>query len=393
MGVKILLLRAAKAALRAIYAPMKLMRTRDRVTFISRQSDTPSVDFRLLQASLRERFPQYEIITLCRTIPKSPAGMISYALHILTQMKYIATSRVVVLDTYCIPVSVLRHKRDLRVLQLWHALGAFKRFGHSVAGEEEGSSLDIVQAMDMHKNYDLIVASGNASVLPFAEAFGYPAEKFLTTGLPRIDYISQERYYLPVREEIYRRYPMLQNGRQCILYVPTFRRSGGHNDYDLVDAVSAVRQATDLLSFNLIIKTHSGEELIYTESDCAEGRFFSGMELISVADHIISDYSSIIFEAGIANKPIYLYCYDRDRYVSSRGFYLDYDRDIPAVKSENIADIMDAIARGDCVSGEQYDGFMDRYVNRSLPCVSDTLAQIISELADGTYDGRYNYRP
>ena len=72
----------------------------------------------------------------------------------LTQMYHIATSKVVVLDGYCIAASVLNHKPDTKIVQMWHALGTIKKFGYQVLGTEEGSDPDVARIMRMHKNYD-----------------------------------------------------------------------------------------------------------------------------------------------------------------------------------------------------------------------------------------------
>lgn len=383
-----------RAIMGAIYFFMKLMPTRDVITFISRQGNAPGIDFRMLADRLNADYPEYKTVMLCRMIPPGAAGKIGYVFHVLRQMRYIAVSRVVVLDTYCIPVSLLKHKKGLEVIQLWHALGAFKKFGWSVVGMPEGSPKATAELMRMHKGYTHAVTSGPACVPAFSEALATAPEKFLPVGIPRMDYLADEKYVSASRAAVLQRYPRLANGKKTILYVPTFRK-GERMDYDVTDAVSAVLKAADLESFNLIVKTHSGQERIYADSPLNPdtGSEFMGMDMISVADYIISDYSSIVFEAGIAGKPMYLYCYDSDKYVTQRGFYLDYWRDIPAVISPDIAEIMRAIAEDRRVPKEDEERFIARYTCNTSGTVTEQLARIISELARGAYDGRYDYSP
>ena len=47
-------------------------------------------------------------------------------------MYYLATSKVCVLDGYCIPASILKHKKKLKIIQIWHASGAIKKFGYQI---------------------------------------------------------------------------------------------------------------------------------------------------------------------------------------------------------------------------------------------------------------------
>ena len=53
------------------------------------------------------------------------------------------------------------------------------------------------------------------------------------------------------------------------------------------------------------------------------------MELLHVADYIITDYSAIVYEAAITQKPIYFYTYDYEEYQINRGTYIDYMSEMP----------------------------------------------------------------
>lgn len=123
--------------LNLIYAVFKLFPVRNKITLISRQSDSASEDFLMLKTELKKQSPDTEIKILCKKLRKSPPALFSYMGHILVQMYHIATSRTVVLDSYCIPISILKQRKKLRVIQIWHAMGALKKFGLSIRGEEE----------------------------------------------------------------------------------------------------------------------------------------------------------------------------------------------------------------------------------------------------------------
>ena len=53
-------------------------------------------------------------------------------------MYHLATSRVCVLDSYWPPVSLLKHKEELRVIQIWHAIGKIKQSGLQSVGKKSG---------------------------------------------------------------------------------------------------------------------------------------------------------------------------------------------------------------------------------------------------------------
>lgn len=389
--MKILLLSVCKFFLAAIYAVMKLFPAKNKIVFLSRQGNEPGVDFKLLEAEMRESYPEYKTVMLCKKIPGSVVGMVGYAFHILRQMSHLATARLAVLDSYCIPVSLLKHKKSLKVIQIWHSMGIMKRFGFSSVGYSQGRDEKIVKAMNMHKNYDCALCSGPECVAPMAEGFGMDCSRMIQIALPRIDYITKEKYTSASKAAIFSAYPQLCNGKKNIVYVPTFRRGEGLGDEYMEAAFDRVRMAINYEKYNLVIKGHSGEERIFTDSpgNSQVGNMFIGIDFIAVADYVVSDYSTIIFEAAIAQKPIALYCFDWDDYNVGLGFYIDYYKDIPFVKVKTADELMQAIDSGMVVFDEDGKHFSDRFVVRGDYSVSARLAELCDALAKGEFDGVY----
>ena len=377
------------------YSFYKRRKTEDKIAFISRQSETPSTDFRYLINEIKTNYPQYKVTVLCKMIPSSFGGKIKYLGEMFRQMKAFATSKVVVLDGYCILASMLRHKKDLKIIQIWHALGAFKKFGRSVLDKEGGKSSKTAKAFKMHKNYSLIAASGDACVPFFSEAFGQPESRFIPIGIPRMDYLTDKEENARVRGNILLKYPQLDNGRKNILYAPTFRDT----DEDRAALAAATKELVNKANysdFNLIVKHHvvdSNKEQIYTDSrmNMAEGENFTAMDFMCVADYVVTDYSSVIYEALLKDLPIYIYCFDSDKYIDERGFYIDFWTDLPALYSKNAKGICDFIASGMRANSEKEEKFKKAYVNKRFDSITAEYGKLIDELARGVYDGRYNY--
>lgn len=383
------------AVMNFFYLFYKRKKTEDKIVFISRQSETPSLDFRYLINEIKTNYPQYKVEVLCKMIPSSAGGKIKYAGEMFRQMKALATSKVAVLDGYCILASMLKHKSDLKIIQIWHALGAFKRFGKSILDKDGGNSSKTAAAFKMHNNYDLIAASGDACVPFFAEAFGQPKSKFIPIGIPRMDYLTDENEKIRLRGNIFARYPQLENGKKNILYVPTFR----DNEAD----TKALREATQELvnrvnytEYNLIVKHHvvdTNKEEIYIDSRMNEitGEYFTGMDFMAVADFVVTDYSSVLYEALLRDLPLYIYCFDSDKYIDERGFYIDFWRDLPAMYSKNAKGICDFISGGMRCDAEKEQSFKHAYVNKRFKSITAIYGIIMNELAKGCYDGRFNY--
>lgn len=379
-----------------IYSFYKLGKTKSTIAFISRQSETPSMDFRYLINELKTNYPEYEVVVLCKMIPSGLGGKIRYISELFRQMKAMACSKVIVLDGYCILASMLNHKKDLKIIQIWHALGSFKRFGKSILDMEGGKSSSVADAFKMHRNYDLIAASGDACVPNFAQAFGYSEDKFIPIGIPRMDYLTSSEENERLRQNVYQKYPELDNGKKTILYVPTFRDTDA-DTAELRRATEELVNQVNYSEYNLIVKHHvvdSNKEEIYIDSRMNKivGEEFTGMDFMAVSDFVVTDYSSIIYEALLKNLPLYIYCFDSEKYIDERGFYIDFWRDIPAVYSKNAKGICEHIALGKTAGSEKTQAFKNAYVNKKFDSITKIYGNIIDELAKGTYDGRYNFR-
>lgn len=133
-------------------------------------------------------------------------------------MYHIATSKVVILDSYCIAVSVLKHKKRLLVIQMWHAMGSLKKFGLSVLDTDTTNSSmgeklskqkkKVAKILRMHKGYDYIFTSSEYSAPNFAEAFGYPIDNLVVMPQPIVDILTDKKYIKSKEKSIRKKYPV-----------------------------------------------------------------------------------------------------------------------------------------------------------------------------------------
>ena len=115
--------------------------------------------------------------------------------------------------------------------------------------------------------------------------------------------------------------------RPNVLYAPTFR-----NGEDITEHLDSLFEAFNYEEYNLIVKLHPVDRTGIHRDEIFECPEFTAMELFSLTDALITDYSSIIYEAAAAEIPIYLYTFDLDRYLERRGFIIDFMKDIPLEK-------------------------------------------------------------
>ena len=340
-ALKKALVHTAVGGMKAIYLPLKALPSKKKVTFISRQSDTPSRDIRILEKAIKERWDDCQVVVLSKRLTPS----VDYVIHLIKQMYHLSTSRTVILDSYSIPVSVLKHKKDLRVIQMWHAIGSMKCFGYAMIGKEEGRDPDIARILKMHQNYDLILISSMDFIKDYVKGFGLTPqevkEKVREIPLPKMDYLSNHQYMLHRRHELFGENPKLAE-KKNILYCPTFRKDV--SDYD-VESVKALLDSVNFDKYNVIYKPHPLSQLKIDDERIITG-IKDNIDAISVSDFVITDYSSIMYEAGIAGKPIYLYAYDWDNYSEKRELNIDLQKEVPAIFTGNPNEIVADIESG-----------------------------------------------
>ena len=150
--------------LNVIFFFMKCLPVQNKITYISRQMDTTPVDFEMVKEQMIQDHPEYKHVILAKMIHHGLFSKIGYIFHMFRQMYHIATSKAVILDTYCIPISILKQRDSLVVIQMWHALGAFKKFGYSILDKQEGSSSKMAKLMSMHRHYTYVLTSSVAAL-------------------------------------------------------------------------------------------------------------------------------------------------------------------------------------------------------------------------------------
>ena len=351
---------AGRVVMSLIFGIMKLFPVRDKVTFISRQSDQPGMDFRLLGGAILKLRPNTEIVYLCKRIPVGAGGRTLYLGEILRQMWHIATSSKVILDSYCIPISVLKQRPETEVVQIWHAIGVFKKFGFSIVGNEgEGRSRALADSMNMHGNYDKIMVSTPLAVEPFGEAFGYDKDAFFIGSLPRVDMLTSPEYRESKAKEIMERYPEIkaakEAGQKVVVYAPTFRVKS-----DISERVISLMETLKRGGMLVVIKKHPIMELPEGE-DILTCPDFDTMEMLTLADVVICDYSAIAFEAALLGKPMVFYAFDLDYYKDNRDFYIDFEAEMPGPICRTEGEVLDAINK-DSWDRQAIKAFADKYV-------------------------------
>lgn len=275
---------------------------------------------------------------------------------------YFGNAKVILVDDYCELFFRMPRRKDTYLIQLWHACGAFKTFGCSRMGRPGGQT----QKSPNHRNYDYALVSSKNIAKFYAEGFGISEDKVAATGIPRTDVFFDKEYKEKVTNEFYEKYPKLKD-KKILLFAPTFRGNGKLSGYYPVDRLDVNKLYEDLgKEYAIIVKHHpfvnnrshirkKYQDYIIDLSANSELN-----DLLFVTDVLITDYSSVVFEASLMDIPMVMYAYDLDRYISSRGFYYEYEDMAPGKIVRTYSDLVNCIETQD-FENEKLQEFKKRF--------------------------------
>ncbi len=270
----------------------------------------------------------------------------------------LATAKYILLEDYFRYISYIRPKEGQEICQLWHACGAYKKFGYSRAKGTEG-----IKIHKGYKKYTKAITSAESIRDKYAEAFGISLDKVKATGIPRTDIFFDEGMSEKLRECFCQRYPIAKD-KKIILFAPTYRGTSADDatyDFSKLDLEKIYRALKG--DYVFLIKWHPALYNKLKKNDTFAGHiapypdFYIDMssereinELLMAADILITDYSSVIFEYALLDRPIIYFTYDLEEYENGRGLYyafeeyiygdVVYDDDglITAIREENMAE-------------------------------------------------------
>ncbi|MDR0945289.1 MAG: CDP-glycerol glycerophosphotransferase family protein [Bifidobacteriaceae bacterium] len=395
---------------------LKPLPKRRRVVFLSRESDKPSRDFKDIKKALGQLDPSIEVrcVTKQWVAGGGLLGQIRFFPCMLQQVWAQARARVIVTDTFVPAISCGHRTNEQHVVQIWHALGAFKRFGRSTINLREGTSSAVATAQRMHEGYDTVLISAEPCRTHYAEAFGTDPRKLRVAPLPRVDHLidtavrvekrkeilqscreSKERdgsrQDADTRDKILKRWceseGAKEKGTQIALWAPSMRKGapGRQKQWITSKDVTALREALKRHGWTLLRSDHPVTQAqgAAPASDPLSG--FTTAELMSVADAFVTDYSSAVFEAALMGLPCYFLTPKIDEFQKDCGSYLDPYQDLPGPVSKKPEETAKQIADGAATSQAAHD-FAQQWVTippgTSPTRCADGIAHFLGDLLD-----------
>lgn len=343
---------------------------RRRIVLATARVPTLEGNLAAIHAALRSGHPERPVVLLLEPYSYGLVGKLRYLARLVRGMYLLRTSGLFIVDNAYLPIHVAPHRAGTTVVQVWHAVGALKRFGR-----DSLVPLGDPERRFLHRYYDLVVCSAEDSRLPWAAAFDIPMERVLPLGTPRTDLFGDEAAMGAARARVLAAYPGLA-GRRVVLYAPTFRGRGAAKQSAVGLDPARLRAAlppTDML----VLKGHPNLDPGTTETagyDLVIDPALPLNDLLLVTDILITDYSSSLFEYALLRRPLVLLVPDLANYEADPGLYLDYRTELIGSQVTDTDGVISAIRDGDFDLGP-YDAFIERHLGTGVGQASDRLVE------------------
>ena len=259
------------------------------------------------------------------------AGFFTFGAYRLARAKY------VFLNDNFMPMASLKFSKDAVITQLWHAEGAFKKFGLSAPVTD-----DVREREKKCSEKLTYIICSSKSVAPFyAEAFGVDIKKILPLGSARIDSLLCKTDALALRREFDAANTECI-GKELVLYAPTFRDSP-EKDSALVEKIDIEAFNREFPQKRLLVKLHPQIHSATVPEGATDVTSYDIGKLTLICESVITDYSSVCMDFALLSKPCIFYAFDLDEYEHERSFYFDYESGVPGPVAKDFESLIEAI--------------------------------------------------
>lgn len=307
------------------------------VLFLSERRVEKGGNLDLIRNCMKER----KLCTVTEFLTTRPVHKLKWK-ELRQSAQMAAKARVIVLEDFYPQLHALSIRPETKVVQMWHACGAFKLFGLS----EIGLLDHLKQSTRNHRNYAAALASSPGVVPFYSEAFGVPESHIKPIGVPRTDIFFDIGYKAETANDLYEKYPVCK-GKRIVLFAPTFRGSGNKTAY-FPQEKFPVNEIMKTLPEDivLIIKNHPFVKQTYYVEEAYRNRVLDLSvqeninDLLFITSLLITDYSSVIFEASLLNIPMLFYAFDLQEYLEQRNLYFDFSSFVPGKIVETVEELI-----------------------------------------------------
>lgn len=232
----------------------------------------------------------------------------------------------------------LADKKEQQVyIQTWHGT-PLKRMGYdqkTVPGLQELKNLK-----KQTDAWDYLISPNTYTSKILKRGFRYGGE-ILEVGYPRNDVLIDQPAAVVKKAQMALG---IASTKRVILFAPTFRDWDPNSFQKVLDEVQLLSKQIDehsviVLRLHYLLSDKISQFELPTNIVNASS-YQDIQELYLLADLLITDYSSVMFDYALLKRPIVLYCYDLEEYTTRRGMYFDFAEKAPGPVCKTIDEVM-----------------------------------------------------
>lgn len=300
----------------------KLQKKEKKIIFASfsgrQYSDSPKVLFEAIKND--ERFKDYELVWAFND-PDKFRSQVDARLVNINRLSFIRElfSSSIWISNASIEKLIPYKSKDIFYLNTWHGIPL------KTIGQDEENASPLIKNWHRKVQFDLLTVCSDYDREIFSKVF-LNSEKVVKSGLPRniplIEGNTKENI-AKLKAEFYEKYELAPDKR-LVLYTPTFREFTSDKVNHILSGDLIPNESDNSI---LLMRTHYFEKVTLESEQIINVSEEDLNTVMLISDCLITDYSSVMFDYYLLNKPIYIYGYDFQEYRDIRGFYVDLVED------------------------------------------------------------------
>lgn len=347
-----------------------IARVKKQILFIVIRGEKLPSDFAMIKKHIKkdDELKNYKRIYHYLTLGKGTK--LKYASRCFSLMPKLARAKYVFVSDGSNIIANLKLRKGTKLIQTWHGCGALGKFGY-----------DIDESKRIFRNEDIVTVSSEKVVSIYSKAMGLEQDVIKPIGVPHTDFYfsrSFEKHCEQLKADL-----LGGRNKKIVLYAPTFRGD-----------INAPKDASGL-NLDIMFKHLNQEYIVISKlhpllrpvkKNYRHKDFYYDVssvwtieEALMVCDILITDYSSVIFDYSLLNKPALFYAFDLDEYEQNTGFYLDYRNQMPGAVCASTMEVVKEIKNGS-YDVTRMKKFRDYYMSACDGKASQRLMDIIKDM-------------
>ncbi|MCI8418509.1 MAG: hypothetical protein HFI33_13625 [Lachnospiraceae bacterium] len=285
-----------------------------------------------------------------------------------------------------VPEYIIKRPEQLYIQTKHWASVTLKKFYLDAAFETEPEKIKI---WEREKGLiDHIITGSAFDTASCRRGFGFEGE-VLQYGSPRSDGLFWEEKN---REKVYE-YFAIEKERRVLLYAPTYRFNkelgkSAHESRNIGLEFQRLKGALERRfggEWYILVRLHPSVATAFEKVEKPDfvidaSRYGDSQELVSASHILISDFSSIMFEAAFVKKPVFLFATDLEDYLSNEYELLLPYRELPFPVAESNEELERNMEEFDMDSyKEKVELFLKEYGVHEDGHASERVARFIVE--------------